>query len=112
VNVAQGRMQKLHAGKRRLQRTHHRPYTLKRDKQKIMSTAFEITSEDVRNVMEANGRPVNESTAEKLFKDMIAPEDGRIEKAALHGNEMEEQTEYAYQEIAQILREAGVLTSF
>ena len=84
--------------------------TLKRDKQKIMSTAFEITSEDVRNVMEANGRPVNESTAEKLFKDTITPEDGRIEKAALYGNEMEEQTEYAYQEIAQILREAGVLT--
>ena len=75
-----------------------------------MSAAFEITSDDVRNVMEANGHPVNESIAEKLFKDVITPEDGRIEKAALYGNEMEGQTEYAYQEIAQILREAGALT--
>lgn len=57
-----------------------------------MSTAFEITSEDVRSVMEINGRPVDEATAEKLLHDVIAPEDGRIEKAALYGNEMEEQT--------------------
>jgi hypothetical protein len=48
---------------------------------------------------------------EKLLHDVIAPEDGRIEKAALYGNEMEEQTEYAYQEIAKILREAGVLVA-
>ena len=52
-----------------------------------MSTAFEITSEDVRSVMEINGRPVDEATAEKLLHDVIAPEDGRIEKAALYGNE-------------------------
>lgn len=58
-----------------------------------MSTAFEITSEDVRSVMEINGRPVDEATAEKLLHDVIAPEDGRIEKAALYGNEMEEQTD-------------------
>jgi len=78
---------------------------------KVMSTAFEITSEDVRNVMKLNGYSVDEAAAEKIFQDVIAPEDGRIEKAALYGNEMEEQTKYAYQEIAKILREAGVLTS-
>jgi hypothetical protein len=103
-------MQRRHARKRRLQCAHHRPYTLKSKQAKVMSTAFEITSEDVRSVMEINGRPVDEATAEKLLHDVIAPEDGRIEKAALYGNEMEEQTEYAYQELAKILREAGVLT--
>jgi len=94
-----------------LQCAHHRPYTLKPKQAKVMSAAFEITSEDVRSVMEINGRPVDEATAEKLLHDVIAPEDGRIEKAALYGNEMEEQTEYAYQEIAKILREAGVLVA-
>jgi hypothetical protein len=54
-----------------------------------MSTAFEITSEDVRNVMELNGHSVDEAAAEKIFQDVIAPEDGRIEKAALYGNEIE-----------------------
>ena len=43
-----------------------------------MSTAFEITSEDVRSVMEINGRPVDEATAEKLLHDVIAPEEGRL----------------------------------
>lgn len=74
-----------------------------------MSTAFEITVEDVENVFEQAGKPISSAQAEKIFDEVIAPEDGRIEKAALWGNDMETQTSYAYQEIKTILIEAKLL---
>jgi hypothetical protein len=57
--------------------------------------AFEVTPEDVQQVMNCS-----EEEAEKLFDrlDLYA-----VEKAALYGNDIEEQTQYAYTEIKQQL---------
>ncbi len=79
------------------------------------SLAFQITSEDVENVLGQNtlvsalpdGGSL-ESLAEKLFDELNFFE---IEKAVLYGDELEQQTTYAYEEIARQLRERGVLES-
>jgi hypothetical protein len=75
--------------------------------------AYEITEEDVENVLRANSLSVANSNglsfaalAELHFFSIDAD---RVEAAALHGDEMEEQTQYANEEIALQLRELGVL---
>jgi len=75
-----------------------------------MSYAFQVTADDVELVMNAHSQGVSAEEAEEIFDQHIAPQAERIEKAALYGNEMEEQTEYAHKEIAAILVEEGVLT--
>lgn len=70
-----------------------------------MSFAFEITSEDVLTV--ANDRlklGVDEAQADKLLDDIDTK---MVEDGALYGDDMDEQTEYAYEEIARQLKENG-----
>jgi len=69
-----------------------------------MSLAFEITEEDVLNVLTAHD--VGGSWLDYCM-ELVQLEDDRITKAALHGTDIEQQTEYAYAEIEEIL--AGVL---
>jgi len=65
-----------------------------------MSNAWETTSEDVENALKQVGIIVDEDKSEELHEklDMEA-----IEEAALWGDEMEEQTDYAYEEIVKQL---------
>lgn len=60
------------------------------------SLAFEITVEDVINVLRKENRIAHLSKAKELFNTL---DHGAIEKEALYGDDMEEQTEYAYDAI-------------
>lgn len=61
-----------------------------------MSMAFEITQEDVENVLQQHGVAFTEQEAQELFDEL---DHGSVEQAALYGNDMDEQTNYAYVEI-------------
>lgn len=76
-------------------------------------TAFGITEEDVESVLRAHSLQVAntngasfESMAAGIFSSLNQAE---IEKAALHGNDLDQQTVYAHQDIARQLRQLGVL---
>jgi len=78
-----------------------------------MSQAFEITPDDVANVLASNvlsrGLDAGE-TLEHLAAELMTDLDfAAIEDAALYGDDIEEQTDYAHDEIARQLRQAGVL---
>jgi hypothetical protein len=76
-----------------------------------MSQAYQPTSEDVRNVLSSNkllaylNEPL-EQLSERLFTSLDFQ---LIEKAALYGDALDEQTKYANDEIARQLQVAGVL---
>ena len=74
-----------------------------------MNTAFEVTADDVLVVMANNLKPVTIEQAENLFDLHISLNADEIEDAALHGNDIDEQTSYAHDKIKEILTEAGVL---
>ncbi len=77
-----------------------------------ISTAFEVTPEDVQTLMANHGHPVEAERAEELFRLHIlrhAGPGGRIERSALAGDGLDEQTEYAQEDMACILISAGVL---
>jgi hypothetical protein len=62
-----------------------------------MSTAFQITSDDIQNVCADHfNKNIDWETAEDIL-DMISLESA--EKEALRGDTLDEQTEYAYQHI-------------
>jgi enamine deaminase RidA (YjgF/YER057c/UK114 family) len=68
-----------------------------------MNTAFEISVEDVGNVLDAHRIGYD---ADELHGNL---DHDAIEEAALWGDNMEEQTNYAYQEIEKQLKEIGLL---
>lgn len=79
--------------------------------------AFEVTQDDIENVLRQNSHRVAnskgipfETLAEDLF-DALTPEDlDRIAGAALDmGDDLEEQTDGAYEEIRLLLVQRGVL---
>lgn len=61
-----------------------------------MSYAWEVTIDDIINVFIRNQLPVSDSVAMDILDDLDL---FLIEKAVLYGNDLDEQTEYAYQEI-------------
>jgi len=76
-------------------------------------TAYEATVEDVENVLRSNSLAVA-NTNGKSFETMANELHGDldfdlIEQAALAGDDLDEQTDYANDEIARQLREMGVL---
>ena len=77
-------------------------------------TAFQITNEDIENVLRNYSLRVTD-TQGKSFETMAAELIGeidceRIEKAALmSGSDLDEQTQGAYDEIKKILVELGIL---
>lgn len=78
-----------------------------------MSMAFEVTEQDLQNVLASNqlsAGSVNGRTIERLAKDYLPELDFQlIEEAALSGDSMDEQIDYANDEIARQLHEIGVL---
>lgn len=63
---------------------------------KNSSLAFEITVEDVINVLRKENRIAQLSRVEELYNEL---DFGAIEKEALYGDDIDEQTEYAYDAI-------------
>ena len=61
-----------------------------------MSSAWETTVEDVQNVLKKMGKTCTEEQADQIHSSLDHQE---IERSALQGNDMETQTEYAYEEI-------------
>lgn len=85
-----------------------------------MNTAFQITDEDVCNVLRQNWTKVAdtkglsfEAYAEVLFEDLSAEDFDAIEAAALAGGDdiIDEQLPAAYEELRTILVRDGVLKS-
>ena len=72
-----------------------------------MSFAFQITRDDVANVLATAGQPQLQETAEEVL--LTSDNADRIEKAALRADELDEQTGYAYEEMRDILEENRVL---
>ena len=67
-----------------------------------MGLAFEITVDDVQNVL----RKLESISDSQAMFDTLTPDDhAAIEKAALYGDDIDTQTEYAYQELGKILKE-------
>ena len=64
-----------------------------------MSRAFEIVPEDVQSAL-ARFMSVSDEDAEKLHGHLDFE---KVEKAALYGDAMSEQTDYAYEEIREQL---------
>lgn len=68
-----------------------------------MGMAFGISVDDVSAVLAKMGR---ETSDESLLESLLGQLDTyKIEKAALYGNDIDEQTTYAYQEIETQLKE-------
>ena len=61
-----------------------------------MSLAWETTTDDIQNVLSKMECSVDENKALLILGDI---DTDAVEKAALYGNDMETQTEYAYEEI-------------
>ena len=77
------------------------------------NNAYQATEEDVENVLRSNSLAVAntkgksfESIANEVFGDL---DFDLIEQAALSGDNLDEQTDYANDEIARQLRERGIL---
>lgn len=74
-----------------------------------MGAGFEVTVEDIQAVLAMEGRPASYGEAEAILAEHVGAAAGRVEKAALRGDDLDEQTGYAYEEIADVLREAGII---
>ena len=66
-----------------------------------MSNAWETTIDDIANVLERNGVDIDYDMEEWKLEEICDFQIDHIavEKAALHGLDLEEQTKYAYREI-------------
>lgn len=67
-----------------------------------MSNAWETTEDDVLNVVHRMGKKLKAGQAEEI---LFCLNQFNIEDEALRGNDIETQTEYAYQEIERQIRE-------
>ena len=79
----------------------------------MSNQAYQATEDDVKNVLHSNKTVAGLANADalnKLAKSAFADLDfDLIEQAALYGDELDSQTDYANDEIARQLREAGIL---
>jgi hypothetical protein len=71
-----------------------------------MSLAWETTNEDVATVLRVHNVNLRQNKLEEVSTNL---DFDAIEQAALAGDEIDEQTNYAYQEIEDQLIEAKVL---
>ena len=76
-----------------------------------MSNAWETTSDDVLIVLEQNGVEVSVDVEEWRLDEIVdfQLDHEAIEKAALNGDDMEQQTNYAHDEIKKQLKRVGVI---
>jgi ribosome maturation protein Sdo1 len=72
-----------------------------------MSNAWETTDEDIINVVRdiRKGKIANTRTVERILKNL---DHAAIEKAALHGNDLDKQTQYAHEEIKRQIIKKGI----
>ena len=69
-------------------------------------SAFEITSDDVANIMQLSA---SNPKVEAAFDALDDEDFGRIEKDALKGEDLDDQTNIAYETLRDILDEKGLL---
>ena len=79
----------------------------------MLNFAYQATEEDVENVLHSNSLAVANTTG-KSFESIANEVFGNldfdlIEQAALFGDDLNEQTDYAHDEITRQIREMGVL---
>lgn len=67
-----------------------------------MSNAWETTYDDVLNVAHRMGKKLTEDQTHTIHNEL---DHFKIEDAALNGNDMDTQTEYAYEEIERQMKE-------
>lgn len=70
-----------------------------------MVTGFEITDEDVIQVLVDMGRGAPPDLVEEVLDRL---DHAAVEQAALHGDELEAQTRYAHDAIAEQVRRLGL----
>jgi hypothetical protein len=75
---------------------------------KTRSMAWETTADDVLNVLDGMTNRLRSTLmeADAVLKKL---DHGKIEDAALHGNEMDEQVSYAYKEIKKQIIEGKLI---
>jgi hypothetical protein len=71
----------------------------------VPTYGFQISAEDVATVLTQMGVTRDAATIERLFERLDAC---AVERAALHGQDLEQQTEYAYQAIQEQLNTFGI----
>jgi hypothetical protein len=69
-----------------------------------LSNAFEITSEDIVQVLNHMGHQCDEQKAEVLFRKL---DKARAAYAALSGEDLDEQTNFAYRNICDQVEDLG-----
>ncbi len=74
-----------------------------------MIAGFEITPDDILVIFQNHNINIDDQTIEDIFNEFIKPEMYAIEKVAMYGNDMDEQTEIAYKEIKKILKDNNLL---
>jgi hypothetical protein len=68
-----------------------------------MSQAFEITTDDVQTVFaKFFGEHISDDAAEEIFDNYIHLDD--VERSALRGSDIDEQTQFAHDEIKEQLQ--------
>jgi len=75
--------------------------------QMMNGVAFEVTAEDVCNVLRQAGV---DRSLEECDRILATLDVAQVEHVALYGNDLEAQTVYAYNEITWQLTKAGLIT--
>lgn len=81
----------------------------------MKNNAYQPTEDDVADVLSSNAlvaKTTNGKSFESIAKEVFGKLDfDLIEESALYGDDLDEQTDYANDEIARQLREMGILAS-
>lgn len=75
----------------------------------MKNTGFEIVAEDVQNAFANIGQYLSIELAEECHNKFTQEMLDSVEDAALYGNDIEEQTRNAYDEIIKIVNQNGLL---
>jgi hypothetical protein len=75
-------------------------------KDKKMNYAWETTIDDVELILQQSGSNANSMG---VFNKLDKEDFERIKESALEGNDMDEQTFYAYNTLTNILEEKGII---
>lgn len=76
----------------------------RKEKKYDAGMAYEISDEDIRNVV---GRSLSDKEVDKILEQLDLD---KVEEAALMGDAIDEQTDYAYDEIRRQLNDLGIKT--
>lgn len=73
-----------------------------------MSMAFGVSSDDVLLVAHRSGLNITDELAQEWFDEL---DHGAVEKSALYGQDMDQQTDYALDEIQRQLESLGHISA-